>query len=60
MESNSRRAFLGAAGGLLILKPDIVRGYQRNSAVQMGLLGCGGRGTGVAESFTKEDRKSVV
>jgi predicted dehydrogenase len=52
MTNESRRAFLGAGAGLLILKPDIVRGYQRNSAVQMGLVGCGGRGTGVAESFT--------
>ncbi|MEO8658211.1 MAG: Gfo/Idh/MocA family oxidoreductase [Bryobacteraceae bacterium] len=60
MESNSRRAFLGAAGGLLILKPDIVRGYQRNSAVQMGLLGCGGRGTGVAASFTTETSAHYV
>lgn len=52
MTNESRRAFLGAGVGLLILKPDIVRGYQRNSAVRMGLVGCGGRGTGVAESFT--------
>ncbi len=54
MNQGTRRSFLGAAGGLLILKPDIVRGYQRNSAVRMGLLGCGGRGTGVATSFTTE------
>lgn len=60
MTNETRRAFLGAAGGLLILKPDIVRGYQRNSAVRMGLVGCGGRGTGVAESFTKETSAHYV
>lgn len=58
--SETRRAFLGAAGGLLILKPGIVRGYQRNSAVRMGLLGCGGRGTGVAASFTTETTAQYV
>jgi predicted dehydrogenase len=47
-----RRNFLGAAAGIMILKPALVRGTQRNSAVRMALFGCGGRGTGVAVSFT--------
>ncbi|MDX2154170.1 MAG: Gfo/Idh/MocA family oxidoreductase [Bryobacteraceae bacterium] len=51
MESVDRRAFVGAAAGLLILRPELVRGSQRNSAVRMALYGCGGRGTGVADSF---------
>ncbi len=51
MELN-RRTFLGAAGAFMILKPELVRGSQRNSAVRMALFGCGGRGTGVATSFT--------
>lgn len=48
-----RRSFLGAAGAaaFTIVKPELVRGTQRNSAVRIGLFGCGGRGTGVAESF---------
>jgi myo-inositol 2-dehydrogenase/D-chiro-inositol 1-dehydrogenase len=48
-----RRAFLGTAGaaGLMILKPELVRGYQANSAVRVGLLGCGGRGTADATSI---------
>jgi len=49
-----RRAFLGAAGaaaGLMILKPQTVRGSQANSAVRIGLLGCGGRGTTDATSI---------
>ncbi|HWB95490.1 MAG TPA: Gfo/Idh/MocA family oxidoreductase, partial [Bryobacteraceae bacterium] len=51
----NRRDFLGAAAAanLLILRPELVRGYPANSAVRLGLLGCGGRGTGVATSFVE-------
>jgi len=49
-----RREFLGAAAGtFMIIKPGLVRGSQRNSAVRLALFGCGGRGTGVAESFVQ-------
>lgn len=46
--SLNRREFIGAgaaAAGFMILKPGLVRGTQANSAVRVGLLGCGGRGT---------------
>jgi myo-inositol 2-dehydrogenase / D-chiro-inositol 1-dehydrogenase len=46
--SLNRREFIGttaAATGFMILKPGLVRGTQANSAVRVGLLGCGGRGT---------------
>jgi predicted dehydrogenase len=49
-----RREFLGAAAGaagFMILKPELVRGTQANSAVRMGILGCGGRGTAVGTGF---------
>jgi len=59
MMTTSRRAFLGTAG-MLILKPDLVRGSQNNSAVRMALFGCGGRGTGVAESFTEHTSAQYV
>jgi myo-inositol 2-dehydrogenase / D-chiro-inositol 1-dehydrogenase len=50
----NRRQFIGTAGGgLLLLKPQLVRGSSRNSAVRTALFGCGGRGTGVAQSFTE-------
>jgi myo-inositol 2-dehydrogenase/D-chiro-inositol 1-dehydrogenase len=57
-----RRQFLtGAAGaGLLILKPELVRGTQANSAVRVGLLGCGGRGTGVATGMVKDAGARLV
>jgi predicted dehydrogenase len=43
-----RRKFLGAAAvtaGMMFIKPALVRGTAANSAVRVGLLGCGGRGT---------------
>ena len=49
-----RREFMGktvAAAGVTILEPRIVFGSQANSAVRLGLLGCGGRGRNVMSSF---------
>jgi myo-inositol 2-dehydrogenase/D-chiro-inositol 1-dehydrogenase len=48
-----RREFIGtaAAASAMIIKPELVWGTERNSAVRLGLLGCGGRGTGVTASF---------
>jgi predicted dehydrogenase len=40
-----------AAAGVTILKPRVAFGSQANSAVRLGLLGCGGRGRGVTSSF---------
>jgi predicted dehydrogenase len=51
-----RREFVGvtaAAACITILKPSIVFGTQANSAVRLGLLGCGGRGVGVTSSFLR-------
>jgi predicted dehydrogenase len=48
-----RRGFLGAAAAFTILKPQIVRGMQANSAVRVGLLGCGGRGSNHVETILK-------
>ncbi len=58
--SLDRRAFVAGAGSFLIVKPELVRGTQRNSAVRMALLGCGGRGTGVASSFSRETSAQYV
>ena len=58
----SRREFVGAAAAaatVTILKPGIVFGSQANSAVRLGLLGCGGRGLGVTSSFL-ENTGAVV
>src|SRR5580692_10256907 len=60
----NRRQFLqtttGAASGLLLLKPAKAFGYQANSAVRLGLLGCGSRGTAVATSFSENTSAQVV
>lgn len=57
-----RREFIGgtAASGLLLLKPRTVFGYEANSAVRLGLLGCGNRGTSVATSFAKNTSARIV
>jgi predicted dehydrogenase len=48
-----RREFIGAAAAAsaMIIKPRLVWGTEANSAVRLGLLGCGGRGTSVTASF---------
>ena len=46
----NRRAFLGAAA-FTIVNASLARGTQANSAVRVGLLGCGGRGTADASSM---------
>ena len=59
-----RREFIqataGIASGLLLLKPNAAFGYQANSAVRLGLLGCGDRGTHVATSFSQNTAAQVV
>ena len=57
-----RREFIGgtAASGLLLLKARTAFGYQANSAVRLGLLGCGNRGTSVATSFAKNTSARIV
>jgi myo-inositol 2-dehydrogenase/D-chiro-inositol 1-dehydrogenase len=58
----NRREFIqtGTACGLLLLKPSTAFSYQANSAVRLGLLGCGNRGTTVATSFSKSTTAQVV
>src|SRR5712664_3557422 len=58
-----RRKFLGAAAataGLMFLKPELVRGTAANSAVRVGLLGCGGRGTEDATNLVDTGGARVV
>jgi predicted dehydrogenase len=49
-----RRAFLagaGAAATITVLKPSIVFGAEANSSLEVGLIGCGGRGSWIAGLF---------
>lgn len=57
-----RRGFLGgaAASGIMFVSSRTAFGYEANSAVRLGLLGCGNRGTAVATSFAKNTPARVV
>src|SRR5213078_2518955 len=58
-----RRKFIGAAAttaGMLLLKPELVRGTAANSTVRVGLLGCGGRGTEDATNLIDTGSARVV
>src|SRR2546430_6343675 len=58
-----RRKFMGVAGltaGAMLLKPALVRGTAANSAVRVGLLGCGGRGTEDASNMVDTGGARVV
>ena len=44
--------------GALIVKPQLIRGSQANSAIRIGFLGCGGRGTAVAQAFVNNSKNN--
>jgi hypothetical protein len=59
-ENTNRRDFFkgsaaAAALGFSILKPQSVRGAQANSALTVGLIGCGRRGTAISGIFAKNE-----
>jgi myo-inositol 2-dehydrogenase/D-chiro-inositol 1-dehydrogenase len=60
----NRREFLqagsGIVSGMMLLNSRTVFGYEANSAVRHGLLGCGNRGTSVATSFAKNASARIV
>ncbi len=59
-----RRRFLrraaGAAIGFTIVSPAAVRGTQANSALRLGVIGCGGRGNFVCDKFKKSTESRIV
>jgi len=59
-----RRQFLEAgsltATGILLLNAKSAVGYPANSAVGLGLIGCGNRGSAVATSFSQHTSAQVV
>ena len=59
----NRRNFLtttAAAGTLTLLKPGTVFGAEANSAIEIGLIGCGGRGKWIAELFAQSGKYKFV
>src|SRR6266404_8992831 len=58
-----RRKFIGVAAGTagaMFIKPGLVHGTAANSAVRVGLLGCGGRGTEDASNLVDTGGARVV
>ena len=63
LEKIDRRKFMGTAAGaagLMIISPRLVRGTAANSAVRVGLLGCGGRGGADATDLAETGSARVV
>jgi myo-inositol 2-dehydrogenase/D-chiro-inositol 1-dehydrogenase len=62
-EKVGRREFIGATaavGGVMFMPARLVRGTAANSAVRVGLLGCGGRGTEDATNMFETGGARVV
>jgi len=63
-EHINRRRFMTRAGAaalsFTIVKPELVRGTAAGSKVNLGLIGCGGRGTWIAELFQQHGGYNVV
>lgn len=58
-----RRSFLASAAtaaAVTILKPSLAFGAEANSALEIGLIGCGGRGSWIARLFAESGRYRLV
>ena len=58
-----RRSFLKAAvgaAGFAIVAPQAVRGAEANSKVEVGVIGCGGRGRWIANLFAQNGNYQIV
>src|SRR5437868_9411193 len=63
MSEVDRRTFLEittSAAAAMFIKPELVRGTKANSAIRVGLLGCGGRGTEDATNLMDTGGARVV
>ncbi len=62
-KSLTRRDFVAAAGAAMsfaVIRPGLVRGTAANSKIDLGLVGCGGRGTWIAKLFRDNGGYNVV
>jgi myo-inositol 2-dehydrogenase/D-chiro-inositol 1-dehydrogenase len=63
-EGRSRRRFLADAGAAAlafsIVRPELVRGSGAAGKVDLGIVGCGGRGSWIADLFQKHGGYNVV
>ncbi len=60
----SRRGFMAGAGatavGMSLVRPEAVRGATTNQQINIGFVGCGGRGTWIAKLFQKHGGYNIV
>ncbi len=59
----SRRRFFagaGAAAAYSVIRPGLVRGSTANAKVNLGIIGCGGRGTWIANLFQQHGGYNLV
>jgi len=60
----SRRRFIAGSGAaalsFVIAKPELVHGTEANSKIKLGMIGCGGRGTWIADLFGKHGGYQIV
>jgi myo-inositol 2-dehydrogenase/D-chiro-inositol 1-dehydrogenase len=63
-EGRSRRRFLADAGAAAlafsVVRPELVRGSGASSKIDLGIIGCGGRGGWIADLFQKHGGYNVV
>ncbi|MGO8732719.1 MAG: Gfo/Idh/MocA family protein [Terriglobia bacterium] len=59
-----RREFIAGAGAAVVsfstMKPELVRGSQANSKIALGMIGCGGRGTWIADLFQQHGGYAIA
>jgi predicted dehydrogenase len=64
VEGHSRRRFLADAGAAAlafsVVRPELVRGSGASSKVDLGIIGCGGRGSWIADLFRKHGGYTLV
>jgi predicted dehydrogenase len=64
VEGHSRRRFLADAGAAAlafsVVRPELVRGSGASSKVDLGIIGCGGRGSWIADLFRMHGGYNVV
>jgi predicted dehydrogenase len=60
----TRRGFMAGTGAAALsfatVAPQSVRGYSANSKINLGLIGCGGRGTWIAKLFKEHGGYNVI
>lgn len=57
--NHTRRNFLAAGSAFTVMAPHLVRGMQNNSALTVGLIGCGRRGTAISGIFARNEYAKV-